>query len=144
MTLLGPGYEPRWDIDLARGQQGEMFVRRITEMLANGNGQIEVKYDAWWLKTGRLFIERECLRRGKYEPSGIITTQALIWAFVAGKHEFMVAIATDHLRRAVDYSIQRWPGNGDAKCDRGSHPTRGVYIYPIDIRESRELSRDER
>ncbi len=143
MTLMGVGkYEPRWDRDLDRGQQAEMFVERLVAMLRQGNGQIETKRDAWWPLRRRLYVEHWCKRNGVYQASGLQTTGALIWLFLAPQ-EFGFLIPTDHLRRAVAFSIERDPRNGNAYCDTGSHPTKGVYIYEHDIFESRDKTRDE-
>jgi hypothetical protein len=136
-------YEPRWDRDLERGRQGEMFARRIAEMSRNGSATVEVKTDAWWLKTGRFYVELECLRRGVWRPSGLQTTEALFWTFVAGKHEVEMTLATEHLRRAVAHAVKRHPGNGDARCANGSHPTRGAYVYLVDIAQTRDEGLDE-
>lgn len=120
---LAPGYEPRFDLDLALGQQGELFVANIAEMLGRGSGEVEVKTDAQTARTGNVYIEYECMIRGTYRPSGIATTQAKIWAFVlpanvllAAPVENVKAVARNH------YPARK------RECKRGSHPTRGVAI----------------
>jgi hypothetical protein len=141
MTLVGK-YEPRWDIDVARGQQGEMFVNNLIGMLKLGNGQIEVKRDAWWPIKRRIYVERYCKKGGVFVPSGIMTTRALFWFFVAPQN-FGFIIPTDHLLRAAEFSSSRDRRNTEAECMNGSHPTKGVFIYEYDIMETRDRTRDE-
>lgn len=79
--------EPRWDqkprksrADLV-GEQGEAYVKRFCR-----DGAYEVKTDQWTSKSGQLFIEAESFMQttGRYEPSGIQTSEADYWAFVIG------------------------------------------------------------
>lgn len=139
------GYEPRWDRDLERGKQGEMFAHRIAMMSRDGSSTVEVKTDAWWLKTQRFYVELECYHasKGQWRPSGLATTEALYWTFVAGKHEVEMTLATAHLRRAVKYAAERHSNNSKAECAKGSHPTRGVYVYLYDIAHTRDEGLDE-
>ena len=120
---LAPGYEPRFDLDLAVGQQGELFVANIAEMLGSGSGEVEVKTDAPIARTGNVYIEYECLRPGRYEPSGIATTEAKIWAFVLPAN-VLIAAPVENVKDIArrHYSTRR------RECVRGSHPTRGVVI----------------
>ena len=113
-----PGYEPRFDIDLAYGQQGELFVADIRDGLRDGT--VEVKRDGRFHDTGNLYIEHECRRQGRYQPSGIATTEAKVWVFVLGDAPACLCISTDLLREWT--SIEGFP---TAECVVGSHPTRG-------------------
>ena len=123
---LAQGYEPDFDIDYAAGAQGELFVAHIIESLTAGSASIEVKTDAQVARTGNVYIEYECLRGGKYVPSGIAATKADLWAFVLPASVLIVApvtsvrdVARRHFRRRVE-------------CLRGDHPTRGV-IVPVGL-----------
>lgn len=74
------GYEPRFDIDLARGKVGENKVVDI--LTALHHGKVEVKTDYGSNYTGNLYIEFEKEDRdGNWVPSGIATTEADVWAF---------------------------------------------------------------
>jgi hypothetical protein len=74
------GYEPRFDIDLARGKVGEDKVVSILDALHAG--KVEVKTDYGSNYTGNLYIEFEKEdRQGNWVPSGIATTEADAWAF---------------------------------------------------------------
>jgi len=74
------GYEPRFDIDMARGKVGEDKVVDILSSLHAG--RIEVKTDYGSNYTGNLYIEFEKEdRQGNWVPSGISTTEADAWAF---------------------------------------------------------------
>lgn len=135
-------YEPRWDRDAEYGSQGEMLWDAFVAMITNKSAEVEVKRDAWWPVTGRLYVETECLRAQGWAPSGIATSRARIWAFIGGSHPLIVAVGTQWLRAAVD-KAKTHPAN-NAKCDRGSHPTRGFYVYWPHIFDTRDKSLDER
>lgn len=121
------GYHPDFDRDLAFGKQGEMFVARIQDALADQTA--EVKTDAVALDTGNVYIEYACLRRGTtWEPSGIRTTQSTVWVFVIGV--VAVAAPTDALRHIVQ---TYWDRTGwHRSLERGSHPTKGLCV-PIPL-----------
>ena len=55
--LVGPGYQPRFDIDYADGRQGELLVRDVLRQIAAGDSR-------------------------DYKLSGLATTDAEYWAFV--------------------------------------------------------------
>lgn len=80
-TQTVTGYEPRFDIDLTRGQVGEQKTATILDALHHG--RIEVKTDYGSNQTGNLYIEYEKEDRdGNWVPSGIAVTEADAWAFV--------------------------------------------------------------
>ena len=81
------GHEPRFDIDLEYGAEGEEAVKQLFAQLESGHKTIEVKRDRRTLETGNLFIECMQKPRGhtEYKPSGIATSKADIWAFVIGR-----------------------------------------------------------
>lgn len=56
------GYEPRFDIDASYGRQGELFVSSIIDALTGGS--VEVKRDSRFAKTGNVYVEYECRKRG--------------------------------------------------------------------------------
>lgn len=115
-------YEPRWDIDSRDGRQSEMWVKSIREALANGD--VEVKTDFKYAETGNIYVEHECLRRGKWVPSGIDVTESGVWVFVLAQEECAYTISTDLLRH-VSRRMRQHAGN-IRNQPRGSHPTRGV------------------
>lgn len=117
------GYEPRWDADFEVGRQGELWVQSIVESLA-GDAR-EVKTDERFADTGNLYVEYECKRRGKYQPSGIATTEAPVWAFVLQLDGVVLVVATDLLKQVARKQHSR---GRTAECSRGSHPTRGVLV----------------
>jgi hypothetical protein len=122
------GYEPDFDIDMAVGAQAELFVANMMESLGV-RGSVEVKYDAQYLNTGNVYLEYQCLRKGKWKPSGIASTKADFWAFVLGMDTFCFFIATETLKEA---GRERWKyPKARVGLDRGSHPTKGV-ILPVD------------
>lgn len=118
------GYEPKFDVDYAWGEQGQIFTHNLIEAL--GTDRIEVKHDAPYLETGNIYVEYECLRKGKYRLSGIGTTTADWWVFVLDVGKTAVIVDTVSLREAAR---NRWrQPRHRVECKRGSHPTRGVKI----------------
>lgn len=120
-----PSYEPDFDIDYAVGRQGELYVADIADAISAGDGSIEVKTDERALQTKRIYVEYECLRFGKWEPSGIKTTRATFWAFVIGS-DTVIITPTNRLKAlARVYSRHEFFRKS---CQRGSHPTHGIVI----------------
>ena len=138
-------YDPslsHFDIDMARGAQGELLVRNICEALGNNRGSIEVKCDSWFVHSGRYYVECHCRHKdGVWRPSGILTTRATFWAFVMGRHPGIVIFDTRWLRQAVALAEQ--DARNRAACDYGENPTRGVYVYEKHLRDSRDKAFDE-
>lgn len=120
---LATGYQPDFDIDLAHGQQAEMFVSDIIAALRDQTA--EVKRDDRAAQTGNVYIEYECLRGGEWQPSGISTTKALVWVFVLGGLALAAPTAT-----VAEVARRHYP-TSRRELTRGSHPTRGVVI-PLD------------
>lgn len=120
---LTDDYEPRYDIDYEAGRQGEFFVVDIIEALTSE--RVEVKTDLMSQETGNVYVEYECLKRGKYVPSGIAVTEAPLWVFVLECGELAVVISTSRLKELAGDAYR----NGRKReCKKGSHPTRGVVI----------------
>lgn len=117
------GYEPRFDIDYQFGRQAELFVSDIIKSI--GTERVEVKHDAMYRRTGNIYVETSCKRNGRYQPSGITTTQTEFWAFVLAPG-MCVFVLTETLRAAAEHLSQyEW---NCARCDKGSHPTCGVKV----------------
>ena len=78
--VTSTGYEPDFDIDLKRGQDGEQFVANI---LTGDRATVEVKRDFGTHRTGNLYVETHQLSRdGKtWIPSGIATSKADWWVY---------------------------------------------------------------
>lgn len=119
------GYEPRFDLDLAYGKQGELIVTDISQALRNGS--VEVKRDSLWSRTGNLYVEYECRRAVGWTPSGIATSDAELWAFVLGDSELTIVVPTGLLRDIARhfYRLDKWYR---VEVTHGSHPTKGVRI----------------
>ena len=62
VIVMTEGYQPHWDRDLARGKQGEMFVDDVLKAIQEQRA--EIKRDAWWPITNRLYVETHCRKRG--------------------------------------------------------------------------------
>ena len=116
--------EPRWDRDLAYGQQGELYWDDIFAWFARGNGRREDK------RKRRLdlyfYVETECDkgRTGRYEPSGISVSEADIWTYLIGETGLGVVIPTRLLKEAVRHPTARRVEERDGSC-----PTRGLLVH---------------
>lgn len=122
------GYEPRFDLDLEFGQQGELFVTDIAEAVASG--MVEVKRDARWAYTGNVYVEYQCRRAsGRYEPSGIASSDATVWAFVLGDTEVAVFLPAGLLKEFCREKF-RAPNKHYYLREEtsGSHPTKGILV----------------
>jgi hypothetical protein len=115
--------EPRFDIDLSYGKQGELQIGDFLKWIASGNGRVEVKRKR--ILDLELYVEQEkdpgCT--GHYVPGGINETTAQLWCFVVGDTGIHVGIPTAILREAV-----AWPSSRPKECSRGSCPTRGMLV----------------
>jgi hypothetical protein len=131
---LAPGYEPRFDRDFAYGRQAELYIGDVAEALKMG-AAYEVKCDAVSVRTGNLYIEDECLRRGRWCPSGIAATTAELACFVIGTTGLALVVGMQTLK---DVAARHGTRHEQA---RGSHPTRGVTV-PIEklVREVRRAA----
>lgn len=136
------GYQPKWDIDLKFGEQGQLLVVDIVEAFAKG--LTEVKHEAQWLKTGNLYVELQCRKAsGLYEKSGLAATEATLWVFVLHGTATAIIIPVGLLKTVVKrlYNV-RWGTLYPYRknCDRGSHPTTGVVI-PLCVAVAHPLRR---
>lgn len=125
---LSRGNEPRFDIDLAWGQQGETFVLGLLDGVRERT--VEVKHDRQAARTGNVYIEYRCSADDIWHLSGISTTQATHWAYVINGR-IALFLATADLKVAVKSAVKKglaWRSS----CPRGSRPTKGVLI-PITV-----------
>ena len=117
--------EPRWDIDWKAGRQAELWVESVQRAFSDGS--IEVKHDMQALRTGNVYVEYECLRRGQWRKSGIATTESDLWAIVMEHGSIMLIISTQALRELAREVVRSDP-QAKVEMTRGSHPTRGVLV----------------
>lgn len=140
--MRADGYDPslsRFDVDLPRGQQAELWVVDVCDMMGRRSGEIEVKCDYRFVDTGRLYIELECCGRdGRWRPSGLATTAARLWAFKLGNYPGAFVFSTEWLRRAVEHAKSH-PLN-HSECTYGENPTRGVLVYINHFRATRDFA----
>jgi len=118
-------YEPRFDIDLEYGKQGEQYVESGLRWLFTGKG--EVKRDAVATRSGNLFLECLCKGRdGKWRRSGISTTESALWAHVVGDTGVVVLIPSAPLRHLAS---ELWRDKENRRDNpHGENPTRGVVL----------------
>lgn len=112
--------------DLSKGKDGEAFAEAL---LMGDKFKVEVKTDLKWKETGNLYIETECYihATGQYEPSGLSTTDADVWAFVLGQSIYFVKV--DCLKRVVNLFGR------DIECKIEPNPSRGKLITPQQLME---------
>jgi hypothetical protein len=143
---MADGYEPDFDIDAAIGHQGELFTWKVIEALKDGSS--EVKTDMMAVHTGNIYIECQCLRRGSWVPSGIVTTATEVWCHLIG-NGILIAAPSEDVRRIVR-KLWKSPNEANASCKRGSHPTRGVlisvpqFLYELRLLAKARSGKDER
>jgi hypothetical protein len=115
-------YEPRFDLDLERGQVKEDLVRRL---LSNDDDHLRVEVKADYRAvgpqgTGNHFVELSA--RGR--PSGIMVTESDYWA-VALDNGAVVMVPTEYLRELVAEALAE---GRTARMPNGSHPTEGALV----------------
>ena len=115
--------EPRFDLDLKYGQEGERRIAEFFEWIATDSGRVEVKTKRYI--DHKIYIETHCDkgRTGVFQPSGINVTTAAIWAICVGDTGVFLAIPTTALVMMLDD-----PSSTDKKEHDGSCPTRGKLI----------------
>lgn len=125
--------EPRFDLDLRFGKDGERFVHRLLSHIYDAPTRVEVKSDRQCGRTGRLYVEYECLRAdGQWHKSGIAATEADLYAFVLGADTGATLILpTEGLRQMVR-KLGRDARNRKEETD-GSHPTKGIVFSLADV-----------
>ena len=115
--------EPRWDIDLPYGKQGECQLGDYLTWIAEGNGRVEVKRKRYL--DVEFYVETHCDkgRLGDYRPSGITVTEADMWAFVIADTGLALCVPTELLRAAILHPTARAKEEEDGTC-----PTRGMLV----------------
>lgn len=132
--------EPRFDIDVVRGRQGELQIGQLLEWIAKGDGAVEVKTKSYF--DFNVYVEMSCDkgRKGVYEPSGICVTTAHVWAYCIEDTGISVMVPTDLLREMLDD-----PTTQPKEQIRGSCPTRGklvklgVLLYRLKCRQNKPV-----
>jgi hypothetical protein len=118
------GYEPRWDLDLRRGEVKEDLVRRLVTQ-GEDRLTIEVKADYAAERTGNHFAEyRQRGRNGRWRDSGVRTTESDYWT-VALSDGTAVMVPIAKMRRLVERAID---AGHTVTMTRGDNPTRGALV----------------
>lgn len=121
---MSDGYEPRFDIDLAVGKQGEMWVHHVIDAIQRGSS-VEIKTDEMASMTGRIYLETACLYGSEYRHSALSTTPCELWAHVLAGDVVVIAPTWRY-----QYAAKKaWKKPGLRKhMRRGSHPTYGLLV----------------
>lgn len=122
------GWNPKFDLDLKFGQQGEQWLRTLG---APGGLKIEVKTERdQWFSTGNLVFEYRC--RGK--PSGVSTTEADFWVQILSKDGVvygMMGWPTAQLKAFLRTVVKR-PGDYGARLvNGGDDKASEMVVIPI-------------
>jgi len=135
--------EPRFDIDVSYGGQGELQIGEFLTWIAAGNGRVEVKRKRYL--DLNFYVETQCDkgRRGEYAPSGISVSTASAWAFVIGDLGLSLIFPTDLLRQMLDD-----PSTKDTEERDGSCPTKGKLVSLAVLlyrhRQRQAITRDDK
>jgi hypothetical protein len=100
------GFEPRFDVDLERGNVGEELLDLF---FADGedNNMFEVKTDYRINETGNIYVETHKYRKPDQSdlvPSGINVTEAKWWVQASPEGTAMVIFKTDHIRKYIEFA----------------------------------------
>ncbi len=115
---ISNGNQPAFDVDARYGEAAESQFARLFD---GSNGLFEVKRKR--LQDASFYVETECLRDGRYVPSGINVTKARYWVYLIGESDIFVIFPTELLRVAMTSKAAR-----DVAETDGSHPTRGKLV----------------
>jgi hypothetical protein len=117
--------EPRFDLDLQYGHEGERNVQRVFDLVAAGSPKVEVKTKRRFIDLF-LYVEthHDPGARGVFVPSGISVTTADLWVFNVGTTGVSHLIPTALLREAIQH-----PSAQDKTQTDGSCPTRGKLVH---------------
>jgi hypothetical protein len=101
------GYAPDFDIDVKRGEVGE----DLTASILGEIDTVEVKTDYRASETGNVYIEVWSYRlpdKSDLKASGLSTSKANWWSFVAPVGNGLVMIRTEDLRDLVRENYTRY------------------------------------
>lgn len=117
------GHEPRWDIDLAYGEDGEATV---ADLLGASAARVEVKRKR--RRDFKFYVEtaQSPLANDAYQPSGINTSEADYWAFVIADTGIIVCVPRERLRAVAVSAPQVEERDGD-------NPTKGRLVSGEDL-----------
>lgn len=115
-----------WDGDYEYGRQAELWVEDVRS--AFRTEQVEVKRDGRFAVTGNVYVEYEAWtrRHNRYEPSGIATTKAEVWAVVFGDSPAMLVVKTEWLRALIRRVWDKTHWHCEEKD--GKNPTKGIAL----------------
>jgi hypothetical protein len=111
------GVDKNFDLDLLFGEAGEKYVFETLR------AKIEVKTDRKIHMTGNICIEHHC--RGV--PSGILTTQALWWAYKIHETGAIIFVTVKRIKGLIDIGVR----SGLIKNVRGGDDNESeIFLIP--------------
>jgi len=115
--------EPRFDLDVKYGGQGELQIGDFLEWIAQGNGRVEVKRKSYLDLKFYIETHHDVGARGTFTPSGISVSTSACWCFVLDDTGIHIAVPTDLIRDALTEK-----SSTPKQQLLGSVPTRGMLI----------------
>lgn len=122
------GYEPRFDVDLARGNVGEELLSLFFQDIDEGV-QFEVKTDYRVNETGNFYVETEKYRKGDASdavPSGVNVTESKWWVQASPTGDMFIVMKTERLREYIDF-VQP-PAASQPIANANSAASNGVLV----------------
>jgi len=98
------GNQPKFDVDLERGNVGEDLLELFFDDAENNN-MFEVKTDYRINETGNIYVETHKYRnpdKSDAVPSGINVTEAKWWVQASPDGVAMLIVKTEQLRKYID------------------------------------------
>lgn len=99
------GYEPRFDVDLERGNVGEDLLDMFFDDVENGI-RFEVKTDYRVNETGNFYVETEKYRKSDASdavPSGVNGTESKWWVQASPTGDMFIVMKTEKLREYIEF-----------------------------------------
>tara|TARA_B110000503_G_scaffold101884_1_gene152172 strand:+ start:3407 stop:3829 length:423 start_codon:yes stop_codon:yes gene_type:complete len=126
-------YEPKFDVDFARGKIGEDLVSGLPEMFLSG--KVEVKTDSKAIKTGNFYVEtwQKSYYSDEWKQSGIYLSEADYWAFVIEQNLAMFMITRKALVELLTENWETYREGSQPICTPETNASKGMLVPISDI-----------
>lgn len=122
------GYEPRFDVDLERGNVGEELLAMFFDDMEHGV-RFEVKTDYRVNETGNFYVETEKYRKSDASdsvPSGVNVTESKWWVQASPTGDMFIVMKTEKLRDYIEF-VQP-PASAQPIANAHSAASKGVLV----------------
>jgi hypothetical protein len=126
-------YEPRFDVDFARGKIGEDLVSALPDMFLSG--KLEVKTDSKAIKTGNFYVEtwQKSYYSDEWKQSGINLSEADYWAFVIPQNMAAFIITQEALKELLNKNRDTYREGSQPICTPETNASKGKLVPISDI-----------